>query len=50
MADLIEAVKQGNGPGVTVVPHMLVAEFRGLCQSVSMLLPLRRVNAHIPVS
>ena len=32
MADLIEAAKQGNGPGVTVAPHTLVAEFRGLWQ------------------
>jgi hypothetical protein len=30
--DIIEAAKQGNEPRVTVAPHMVVAELRGLWQ------------------
>jgi hypothetical protein len=32
MADLLAAAHHGNGPRVEVAPHMVAAEFRGLCQ------------------
>ena len=48
---LLKAAEQGNEPRVTVPPHVAQAScgIRGPMPT-SMLLPLRRVNARIPVS
>ena len=49
MAALIEAARRGNEPRVEVAPHIASCGIQGPKQT-SMLLPLRRVNARIPVS
>ena len=49
MTDLITAARDGNGPRVEVAPPHGSCGIQGP-GPVSMLLPLRRVNARIPVS